>query len=110
MNLLRKLKISEIVEISFTETELEIIKLITDNFKDLTSKKHSEERIMYVKNSKNILMYIPDISILYVQIENFWNILQYTYQIKYDDIHELLIYMVNKQLKMDVRFIIPDIL
>ena len=104
MNLIRKLKISEIVPVDFTEEELEIIKLFDDNLKDLTIfiQDGYPLRINYMKNGSWIMQQDIENVILLVRYQGFWEVLDYKFGMRYIDIQILMKSMIERTFNQKV--------
>ncbi len=105
MNLVRKIKISKITSVEFTEKEKEIIDFINSKLSDLIPFKHDNYplSIFYMSsNGKWILEQDNNIDRLYIRFDNFWQVLQTKYSMGYNDIQILLQYMVEQAFKEKV--------
>ncbi len=107
MNLVRKLKISKIASVEFTEIEKEIIEFINSMLSDLIPFKDETfpDSMFYFKGDKWLLEQDDCNDILYVRYDTFWHILSQNYLIKNDDIRILLKYMVEQSFRQ--RLSIP---
>ena len=105
MNLIRKLKISEITLVDFTESEKIIIDLFNDSLKDLVIfiDESSPERINYMKpDGIFIIQHDNTNDRLWVRNDGFWNVLESDFGLTYTDIQILVKYMVERALKLKV--------
>ena len=97
MNIIRKLKISKVTEVIFTEVEKEAINLINDWISDLTVfiDENRPDEINYMKGDLFVLQQDNINNILYVRYDGFWKVLN----IEYNDIQTLIKYMVEQAFK-----------
>ena len=105
MNLIRKLKISEITLVDFTESEKIIIDLFNDSLKDLVIfiDESYPERINYMKpDGIFIIQHDNTNDRLWVRNDGFWNVLESDFGLTYTDIQILVKYMVERALKLKV--------
>ena len=105
MNLIRKLKISEIISIKFTETEQEIIDLFNDKLSDLSIfvDDSKPDEINYMKSDGTFIMQHDNTNdTLWVNYEGFWSVLQCKFCIEYTDIQILVHSMVERAFKLKV--------
>ena len=105
MNLIRKLKISEIVPVEFTETEQKIIELFNYNLKDLVvfiDESYPDE-INYMKTDGTFIMRQDNKGdILWVRYKGFWEVLHSEFCIIYTEIQKLITGMVERAFKQKV--------
>ena len=101
-NLIRKLKISEIVPVEFTESELKIVKLFDDNLKDLTIFIQDEypNHVNYMKPDGSWLFQIELNDKIFVDYNFYESLLKLNSN--YDQIQLLIMYMVERILKIKV--------
>ncbi len=105
MNLLRKLKINKITSVEFTEKEKEIIGFIKSILDDLIPFKYNNyANSMFYMNSEGkwILEQDDKSNRLWIRYDDFWGVLDKTFSIEYDDIKNLLKYMVEQAFKQKV--------
>ena len=104
MNLIRKLKISEIVPVEFNHLELKIINLFNDKLLDLivfiNDSKPNE--INYMKaDGSFILQHNMKNDRLYVKYEGFFKTLHNDYHIKKIDLKNLLYFFIKCNLNIE---------
>ena len=102
MNIIRKLKISEIVSIEFTETEQEIIDLFNNILSDLVVfiDESEPDMINYMKVDGIFIMQQDNKNDrLWVRYQGFWIILQFDFGLKYIEIQTLISGMVERAFK-----------
>ena len=105
MNLIRKLKISEITLVDFTESEKIIIDLFNDSLKDLVIFIDDSKpwQINYMKpDGIFIIQHDNTNDRLWVRNDGFWNVLESDFGLTYTDIQILVKYMVERALKLKV--------
>ena len=108
MNLIRKIKISEIVPVEFSKTEQEIIELFNDKLKDLVvfiDESYPHE-INYMKSDGTVIMQQDNkndkLLVIYL---DFWSDLNFN--MYFTDIQILIQFMVERILKCKVSTPIP---
>ena len=105
MNLIRKIKISEIVPVEFSKTEQEIIELFNDKLKDLVvfiDESYPHE-INYMKSDGTVIMQKNNNSdILWVRYDGFWEVLKSKFYIQHTNIQTLIQFMVGGIVKYNV--------
>ena len=105
MNLIRKIKISEIVPVEFSKTEQEIIELFNEKLSDLVvfiDESYPDE-INYMKSDgSGIIRQNNKLDILRVIYEGFWEVLKIKFSMKYTDIQILMSYMIERAFKQRV--------
>ena len=108
MNLIRKIKISEIVPVEFSKTEQEIIELFNDKLKDLVvfiDESYPHE-INYMKSDGTVIMQQDNkndkLLVIYL---DFWSDLNFN--MYFTDIQILIQFMVERILKCKVSTTIP---
>ncbi len=103
--LIRKYKISKILNQPLTGIEGEIIDFIQSWLKDLIPFKYDESpnSIFYMKEDGRYVLEqdIKDIN-LYIRYENFWSVLFNKYSLEYTDIQILLKFMVEEAFKKEL--------
>ena len=103
MNLIRKLKISEIVSIEFTETEKGIIDLFNDKLSDLIifiDESYPDE-INYMKPDGTFIMQQNNkLNRLFIRYLGFWSVLQLDFGLIYTEIQILITGMVERAFKL----------
>ncbi len=105
MNLVRKIKISKLISVEFTEIETEIIEFINSKLSDLIPYKYTNlpKSMFYMSPAGKWLLEQDDSdNILRVRYEDFWNVLQSKYWMEQEDIENLLKYMVEQSFKSKV--------
>ena len=105
MNIIRKLKISEIVQVEFTKTEQEIIDLFNDKLSDLIVFIDDSEpdMINYMKVDGSCIMRQDNKNDnLLVKYNGFWSVLQSKFSMKYIDIQILVHSMVERAFNQKV--------
>ena len=105
MNLIRKIKISEIVSVEFTETEQEIIDIFNDNLSDLVVSidDSKPDEINYTKLDGTVIMQKNNNSdILWVRYDGFWEVLKSKFYIQHTNIQTLIQFMVGGIVKYNV--------
>ena len=105
MNLIRKIKRSEIVPVEFTEQEFKIIKLFDNNLKDLVVfiDETNSNKINYMKPNGTFIMQQDNGSErLWVRYEGFLNVLKTNFSMEYTDTQNLIQYMVERAFKIKI--------
>ena len=105
MNIIRKLKISEMVPVKFTEHEQGIIDLFNDNLSDLVVfiDESNSNKINYMKPNGTFIMQQDNYSdILWVKYKGFWGVLESKFDMEYTDIKNLIQAMVERAFKHKV--------
>ena len=99
MNLIRKLKISDIVPVEFSEHEQGIINLFNDKLTDLVvfiNESYPDE-INYMKPDGTWIMQLDNKSKkLWIRFDGFWEVLESKFSIEYEDIQILVHSMVGR--------------
>ena len=107
MNLIRKLKISEIIPIKFTEKELIIIKLFEDNLKDLTIfiRDKNPLNINYMKDGSWIMQddtqCNTQCNTIFISDEIFNFVLKQNFNLSLTEYKDVCLYMIIKIFKFD---------
>ena len=105
MNLIRKLKISDIVPIEFTKQELEIVNLFNDKLSDLIifiNESYPDE-INYMKPDGSWIMQQDNkYDRLWIRYDGFWEVLESKFCMEYTDIQNLIQAMVERAFKHKV--------
>ena len=105
MNLIRKLKISEIVPVKFTEHEQGIIDLFNEKLSDLIIfiDESRPLEINYKKPDGSCIMQQDNKNgLLWVKYEGFWEVLECEFSTEYTDIQNLIQAMVERAFKHKV--------
>ena len=105
MNIIRKLKISEMVPVKFTEHEQGIIDLFNDNLSDLVVfiDESNSNKINYMKPNGTFIMQQDNGSDrLWVRYKGFWEVLKTNFSMEYTDIQNLIQDMVERAFKHKV--------
>lgn len=106
MNLVRKLKISKLVNVSFTDIEKEIINFINSKLSDLIPFQYDAypESIFYMSSDDlYILEQDNNNDRLWVRLDGFWKVLENKYSMVLDDIQVLLKYMIEQAFKHKIN-------
>ena len=112
MNLVRKLKISQIISIEFTEIEISIIKFLNEKLSNLTIfvDESNPSKINYMKSDGSCIMqHNTKSDIFWVRYEGFWNVLESLYSPYYSEIQNLLKCVLEKDFKLKVSAPIIDV-
>ena len=99
MNIIRKLKISEIVPVKFTETEQKIIDLFNDKLSDLVEfiDELNTDEINYMKTDGTCIMQQDNKNDkLWVRNQGFWSVLETDFGLKYTEIQTLITGIVER--------------
>ena len=99
MNLIRKLKISDIVAVEFTEIEQEIIDLFKNNLSDLIIfvDDSKPDEINYLKSDGTFIIQQDNKSdMLWIRYDGFWEVLYLNYKLNHFDIKILMKYMIER--------------
>lgn len=105
MNLVRKIKISKLTEVEFSETELEIINFIKTNLVDLIpfTIDNYNQSIFYMNEKCDwIFDYDSKYKVIWIRHDSFINLLEHKYKIKTIDIKYLITDIFTNIFKMDV--------
>ncbi|MFM2393101.1 MAG: hypothetical protein RLZZ546_1083 [Bacteroidota bacterium] len=105
MNLIRKYKISKLLNKPLEGVEKEIILFIQDWLKDLIPFKMDKypDSIYYMKqDGKYVLEEDKNNKVLWVRYIDFWKVLEYSYSLKDTDIQIILKYMAEEAFKQQV--------
>ncbi len=105
MNLVRKIKISKITEVNFTEIETEIINFVNSKLDDLIPFKYEKypKSIFYMSPEGKWLLEQDDKNDrLYVRYNNFWEVLNDKYKMINSEIQYTLKYMVEQYFEKKV--------
>ena len=105
MNIIRKLKISDIVPVEFSELEQGIIDIFNDNLSDLVVfiDESKPDEINYMKSDGTFIMQQDNKNhILRVRYKGFWEVLESKFSMKYSDIQILIQYMIERAFKIKV--------
>ena len=105
MNLIRKLKISDIVPVEFSELEQGIIDLFNDNLSDLVVfiDESKPDEINYMKSDGTFIMQQDNKNhILRVRNDGFWSVLKFYFGFTNIDIEIIMKSMIEKTLKYKV--------
>ena len=105
MNLIRKLKISDIVAVEFTEIEQEIIDLFKNNLSDLIIfvDDSKPDEINYLKSDGTFIIQQDNKSdMLWIRYDGFWEVLYLNYKLNHFDIKILMKYMIERILKQNI--------
>ena len=110
MNLIRKLKLSEILPINFTEHEQEIIDLFNEKLSDLVVfiDESKPYLINYMKPDDTSFIMQQDnrLDRLLIRYQGFWEVLESKFSMEYHDIRNLMIYMIERTLKINVSILV----
>ena len=112
MNLIRKLKISEIVPVKFSELEQGIIDLFNDKLSDLVVfvDESRPDEINYMKPDGTFIMQQDNKhDKLWIRYDGFWNVLESKFDMEYTEIQNLIQAMVERTFKLKVSTPSPDI-
>ena len=105
MNLIRKLKISDIVPVDFTESEQFIIDLFNDKLSDLIIfiDESRPNEINYMKPDGSRIMQLDNKSKkLWIRFDGLWEVLKIKFSMEHSDIQILVKYMVERSFKIKV--------
>ncbi len=104
MNLIRKYKISKLINQPVTGIEGEILLFINSWLNNLIPFKMENSTSIYYMNSEGlyVLEHNPKNKYLYVRWNGFWSVLESKYLIEYDDVQLLLKFMIEERLKQKV--------
>ena len=104
MDLIRKLKISSIIKISFTETEIKINNLINEYLTNLVIFTHpnNDEDIYYILDGKCIMLFDIDDNILYINNELYMKLINI---ISINETEKIITHIVNIRYNINFKFI-----
>ncbi len=105
MNLIRKYKISKLLNKPLTGIESEIIEFIKEWLKDLIPFKYDESpNTIFYMNTEGlyVLEHSFENRYLYVRWIDFWNVLSHKYSLNYIDIQLLLKFMIEEAFKKEL--------
>ncbi len=105
MNLVRKYKISKILNQPLTSVEQQIILFIQSWLKDLIPFKMDEySSSIFYMNSEGLYVLEQNTksAYIYVRWKDFWNVLEDKYLMKYKDIQDIIKFMVEEAFKQKV--------
>lgn len=102
MNLLRKIKFSKLIKVSFSETELEILNFINSKISNLISFQiETKPDIIFYMNSEGLYILEQDnkndrLGVRYLE---FWKVLHDKYKIQYNEVQKILKFMLKEDFK-----------
>ena len=102
MNIIRKLKISKLVNVEFTDMENNLLEFINDKLSNLSvyhSQKHHYSTFYMSQTGEYVLEEIRDTEIVHVNYRNIWSVLEREYGMNRDKIVHFLKYMIEVNLK-----------
>lgn len=105
MNLVRRYKISKILNQPLKGIEGQIINFIKDWLTDLEIRKFDKfpNSIFWLKKNKIVLHQNLKFEFLNVIHENCWEILEKKYNMKYSDIQNILKYMIEESFRNQIK-------
>ncbi len=107
MNLLRKIKISEISSVEFTSNELEIISFIEKTLSNLTLFDDVNTSYYFDNDDEWVLKIENKSSIADIKFYGFWEVLLTKYKIGYDDALHLVSYFIRIKINPKIFAIQP---
>ncbi len=109
MNLIRKYKLSKVLNQPLTGIELEIIKFIESKISNLIEFKldNYPDSIFYLDDAGKLILEFIELENgnygLYVRYNNFWEILDIKYSMEYSDTQSIIQYLVENSFKSKIE-------